>query len=166
MANVAAIGMMAVVISSFSVSVAAMLGGEEETPEYDDTYSSQEDEPEPETETETETETRDARPRPRPRPTSTPRRDDTETKTPTPAHTGEYEWKTKNLKKLTGGNFIKTLDGDAAKVGKCKKKCEEETNCAGITISGYFGNKTCTLYSGDVSTKFSTTKNSYILRRL
>ena len=162
MAAVAGIGMMAVVISSFSVSVAAMLGGEEETPEYDDTYSSREDEPEPET----ETETRDARPRPRPRPRPTPRRDDTETKTPTPAHTGEYEWKTKNLKKLTGGKSIKTLDGDDAKVGKCKKKCEEKSNCAGITISGFFGNKTCTLYSGDVSTALSTTKNSYILRRL
>ena len=136
MANVAAIGMMAVVISSFSVSVAAMLGGEEETPEYDDTSSSQENETE------------------------------TETETPIPAHTGEYEWKKKSFKKLTGGRFIKTLDGDDAKVGNCKNKCEKESNCTGITLTGSFGNKTCTLYSGDVSIAVAMNKNSHILRRL
>jgi len=148
MANVAAIGMMAVVISSFSVSVAAMLGGEEETPEYDDTSSSQENETETETETETENET------------------ETETETPIPAHTGEYEWKKKSFKKLTGGRFIKTLDGDDAKVGNCKNKCEKESNCTGITLTGSFGNKTCTLYSGDVSIAVAMNKNSHILRRL
>src|SRR6056300_51185 len=144
MANVAAIGMMAVVISSFSVSVAAMLGGEEGRPEYDDTPSSQENEKETETANATET----------------------ETETPIPAHTGEYEWKKKSFKKLTGGRFIKTLDGDEAKVGNCKNKCEKESNCTGITLTGSFGNKTCTLYSGDVSIAVAMNKNSHILRRL
>ena len=157
MANVAGIGMMAVVISSFSVSVAAMLGGGEETPEYDDTSSSQE------TEAPTPTPTPSTPTPSTPTPTPTP---STPTPTPAPAHTGEYEWKTKSLKKLTGGEFIKTLDGDDAKVGKCKEKCEKKSKCTGITISGSFGNKTCTLYSGDVSPAFSLNKNSYILHRL
>ena len=83
--------------------------------------------------------------------------------TPTPAPAVEYHWREKALKKISVGVPFKSIENKP--LDACKQECENQEECSGFNRKRT-GTKKCVFYSGDVSTSFDLTRNTYLLRRV
>jgi hypothetical protein len=75
----------------------------------------------------------------------------------------EYHWRKKALKKISVGVPFKSIKNKP--LDACKQECENQEECSGFNRKRT-GTKKCVFYSGDVSTSFDATINTYLLSRV